>query len=139
MRQFQKIQASVVLIAGLAGLLMFTGCKKSGPMTYEKAVERLAYLVKNVEWSENYVNRRAQVQLGTAQDLAAMLPSINEFSLMNRPNALSGDVVLEIFASMSAVISLLTGINQIIIYLVAIIILLTRPRGLMGRKGVMEE
>jgi branched-chain amino acid transport system permease protein len=31
------------------------------------------------------------------------------------------------------------GINQIIIYLVAIIILLTRPRGLMGRKGVMEE
>jgi hypothetical protein len=31
------------------------------------------------------------------------------------------------------------GINQIIIYLVAIVILLTRPRGLMGRKGVMEE
>ena len=31
------------------------------------------------------------------------------------------------------------GINQIIIYLVAIIILLTRPRGLMGRKGVMED
>ena len=26
-----------------------------------------------------------------------------------------------------------------IIYLVAIVILLTRPRGLMGRKGVMEE
>ncbi len=33
----------------------------------------------------------------------------------------------------------LPGINQIIIYLVAIIVLLTRPRGLMGRKGVMEE
>lgn len=31
------------------------------------------------------------------------------------------------------------GLDQIIIYLVAIIILLTRPRGLMGRKGVMEE
>jgi len=40
---------------------------------------------------------------------------------------------------MSAVIDILPGINQIIIYLVAIIILLTRPRGLMGRKGVMEE
>ena len=37
------------------------------------------------------------------------------------------------------VIDLIPGINQIIIYLVAIIILLTRPRGLMGRKGVMEE
>lgn len=47
--------------------------------------------------------------------------------------------ILESFASMSAVIDILPGINQIIIYLVAIIILLTRPRGLMGRKGVMEE
>ncbi|MDJ0825741.1 MAG: branched-chain amino acid ABC transporter permease [Rhodobacter sp.] len=47
--------------------------------------------------------------------------------------------VLESFASMKEVIDLIPGINQIVIYLVAIIILLTRPRGLMGRKGVMEE
>ncbi|OBY28221.1 branched-chain amino acid ABC transporter permease [Leisingera sp. JC1] len=47
--------------------------------------------------------------------------------------------VLESFASMNEVKSLLPGIDQIIIYVVAIIILLTRPRGLMGRKGVMEE
>ncbi|MEM6888803.1 MAG: branched-chain amino acid ABC transporter permease [Pseudomonadota bacterium] len=47
--------------------------------------------------------------------------------------------ILESFASMAAVLEILPGINQIIIYLVAIIILLTRPRGLMGRKGVMEE
>jgi branched-chain amino acid transport system permease protein len=47
--------------------------------------------------------------------------------------------ILESFASMGAVIDLIPGINQIIIYLVAIIILLTRPRGLMGRKGVMED
>jgi len=47
--------------------------------------------------------------------------------------------VLEAFASMTQVIDLIPGINQIIIYLVAIIVLLTRPRGLMGRKGVMEE
>ncbi|WP_101068582.1 branched-chain amino acid ABC transporter permease [Roseovarius salinarum] len=47
--------------------------------------------------------------------------------------------ILESFASMGAVIDVLPGINQIIIYLVAIVILLTRPRGLMGRKGVMEE
>ncbi len=46
--------------------------------------------------------------------------------------------VLESFASMPQVVTLIPGINQIIIYLVAIIILLTRPRGLMGRKGVME-
>jgi len=47
--------------------------------------------------------------------------------------------ILQSFASMTAVKAVLPGIDQIIIYLVAIIILLTRPRGLMGRKGVMEE
>lgn len=47
--------------------------------------------------------------------------------------------ILESFASMREVINLVPGINQIIMYLVAIIILLTRPRGLMGRKGVMED
>jgi len=52
--------------------------------------------------------------------------------------------ILESFASMNGVKSFfdalyLPSIDQIIIYLVAIIVLLTRPRGLMGRKGVMEE
>ncbi|WP_299628521.1 branched-chain amino acid ABC transporter permease [uncultured Tateyamaria sp.] len=47
--------------------------------------------------------------------------------------------IVESFASMREVLDILPGINQIIIYLVAIIILLTRPRGLMGRKGVMED
>ena len=47
--------------------------------------------------------------------------------------------ILESFASMKEVITIVPGINQIIIYLVAIVILLTRPRGLMGRRGVMEE
>lgn len=47
--------------------------------------------------------------------------------------------ILESFASMPFMVDLLPGINQIIIYLVAIVILLTRPRGLMGRKGVMED
>lgn len=47
--------------------------------------------------------------------------------------------VLESLASLQEVVALVPGINQVIIYLVAIIILLTRPRGLMGRKGVMED
>jgi branched-chain amino acid transport system permease protein len=47
--------------------------------------------------------------------------------------------ILESFASMNEIKSLIPGIDQIIIYVVAILILLTRPRGLMGRKGVMEE
>lgn len=47
--------------------------------------------------------------------------------------------ILESFASRAEVIDIIPGINQVIIYLIAIIVLLTRPRGLMGRKGVMEE
>lgn len=47
--------------------------------------------------------------------------------------------VLESFASTTWATTTLPGINQVIIYLVAIIVLLTRPRGLLGRKGVMEE
>ena len=47
--------------------------------------------------------------------------------------------VLQSFASMREVIEFLPGINQIVIYLAAIVILLTRPRGLMGKRGVMED
>jgi branched-subunit amino acid ABC-type transport system permease component len=47
--------------------------------------------------------------------------------------------VLESFASMNEIKSIIPGIDQIIIYVVAIIILLTRPRGLLGKRGVMEE
>jgi branched-chain amino acid transport system permease protein len=53
--------------------------------------------------------------------------------------------ILESFASFSPIKVFfetwlfLPSIDQIIIYLVAIIILLTRPRGLLGRKGVMED
>ncbi len=47
--------------------------------------------------------------------------------------------LLQSFASMNEVKSIIPGIDQIIIYLVAVIILLVKPRGLMGREGVMED
>ncbi len=47
--------------------------------------------------------------------------------------------ILQSFSSMNEIKNLLPGIDQIIIYLVAVIILLVRPRGLLGRKGMMEE
>ncbi len=47
--------------------------------------------------------------------------------------------VLQSFASMTEVKSLIPGIDQVVIYLVAVVILLVRPRGLMGRRGVMES
>ena len=47
--------------------------------------------------------------------------------------------ILQSFASMNEIKSIFPGIDQIIIYLVAVIILLVRPRGLLGRAGVMES
>lgn len=47
--------------------------------------------------------------------------------------------ILQSFASMNEIKNLLPGIDQIIIYLIAVVVLLVRPRGLMGRKGVMES
>ena len=47
--------------------------------------------------------------------------------------------ILQSLASMTEVKSIFPGIDQIIIYLIAMIVLLVRPRGLMGRKGVMED
>ena len=47
--------------------------------------------------------------------------------------------ILQSFASMNEIKNIIPGIDQIIIYLVAVVILLVRPRGLMGRKGVMDD
>jgi branched-subunit amino acid ABC-type transport system permease component len=47
--------------------------------------------------------------------------------------------ILQSFSSMTEVKDIFPGIDQIIIYLVAVVILLTRPRGLLGRRGVMES
>jgi len=46
--------------------------------------------------------------------------------------------ILQSLASMNEVKSLVPGIDQVIIYLVAVVILLVRPRGLLGRQGLME-
>ncbi len=47
--------------------------------------------------------------------------------------------IMQSFASMNEIKSIIPGIDQIIIYLIAVVIILVRPRGLMGRKGVMED
>ncbi len=47
--------------------------------------------------------------------------------------------ILQSFASMNEIKSIIPGIDQIIIYLVAVFIILVRPRGLFGREGVMED
>ncbi len=47
--------------------------------------------------------------------------------------------ILQSFCSIAEVKAVLLGIDQVIIYLVAMIVLLVRPRGLLGKKGLMEN
>jgi len=47
--------------------------------------------------------------------------------------------ILQSFAAMTEVKTIIPGIDQIIIYLIAVVVLLVRPRGLMGRAGMMEN
>ncbi len=47
--------------------------------------------------------------------------------------------ILQSFASMNEVKQIIPAIDQIIIYLVAVVVLLLRPRGLLGRAGLMEN
>jgi branched-chain amino acid transport system permease protein len=47
--------------------------------------------------------------------------------------------ILQSFASMNEVKNLIPGVDQIVIYAVAVAVLLLRPRGLFGREGVMEN
>jgi branched-chain amino acid transport system permease protein len=47
--------------------------------------------------------------------------------------------IIQSFASMNEIKNLIPGIDQVIIYLMAVVILLVRPRGLLGRAGVMED
>jgi branched-subunit amino acid ABC-type transport system permease component len=46
--------------------------------------------------------------------------------------------ILQSLASMNEVKQIIPGIDQVIIYLVAVVVLLLRPRGLLGRAGLME-
>ncbi len=47
--------------------------------------------------------------------------------------------IAQTVSSHSAIEAVIPGLNKVIIYLVAVVILLTLPRGLLGRRGVMEE
>ena len=47
--------------------------------------------------------------------------------------------MIEALVALPVISNYFEGINQVIIYLVAVVILLLRPRGMMGRKGVMED
>lgn len=148
---------SMVIIAGVFGFLQFTtfGMVVRAGMADRETVGLLGI----------NIDRRFTIMFGVAAAVAGLAGVM--YGPINPPNyhmgmdflvlsfvvvvvggmgSLPGAVlagfllgILESFASTTWATTTIPGINQVIIYLVAIVVLLARPRGLMGRKGVMEE
>lgn len=99
----KKIIGFVFLcLIGFVGYYIFTDMAagpRSSSMSYEKAADRLDRLVEKVPWRENFVQRRAKVELGGAKDLAKSLPPIDQFDRVVLPTVSAGDVPVEIFVS----------------------------------------
>lgn len=94
-----KIIMFIVIGGGVAVAAVYFFILPQQSLTYDQAVSRLADLKKEVEWSENLVVRRAQVQLGKSQDLKTLLPEIDQFDLVIRPHVSNRDAMVEIFVS----------------------------------------
>ena len=148
---------SLVVIAGVFGFLQFT---TFGMVVRAGMADRETVQLLGID-----IDRRFTIMFGVAASVAGLAgvmygpilaPNYHmgmDFLVLSfvvvvvggmgsLPGAVAAGFLLGIlqsFASMNEVKAILPGIDQIIIYLVAIVILLTRPRGLMGRKGVMEE
>ena len=148
---------AMVIIAGVFGFLQFT---TFGMVVRAGMADRETVGLLGID-----IDKRFTVMFGIAAAVAGLAGAM--YTPINPPNyhmgmdflvlsfvvvvvggmgSLPGAVlagfllgILESFASTTWATTTIPGINQIIIYLVAIIVLLARPRGLMGRKGVMED
>ena len=91
------------LILFTVSLVTFTGCDfdfssiSDKNLSPEKAQSRLADLVDDIEWTQDFVQRRANVSL-TKTNLLDTLPDIDQYGVVAGPQV-SGGVEVEIFAS----------------------------------------
>lgn len=95
------LRSAVVILVAAAGVYMFKDQLStfSGPMSRERAVQKLDSLVGGLQLSRNTVARRAKIELGSGRDLKSTLPEISEFALVVKPAVTGNDVGVEIFAS----------------------------------------
>ena len=99
-----KLGVSICIVALIAvAIYEYSGLNllrnMSSPLTREEASSDLTELLKNVDWTNDYVSRRVKLQLGQQGDLKATLPNIAEFGMVVAPAVSSGDVAVEIFVS----------------------------------------
>ena len=98
MRTSKFVVLALVLLGIIAGVLVWQlGTPRE--LTYTQAVSQLDSLLKRVSWSESIVTRKATVVVESAPDLQHTLPDISKFDLVVNPTVASGEVAVEIFAS----------------------------------------
>jgi Ca-activated chloride channel family protein len=98
MRTGKFVVLVLVLLGVIAGVLIWQ-LGTSRELTYTQAVSRLDRLLKRVPWSESIVTRKATVVVESAPNLQYSLPDIHKFELVVNPTVASGEVAVEIFAS----------------------------------------
>jgi len=98
MRNFLS-KSSVLTIIVLLSTALISACDTGigKPMTREKAVKELDDLLTDVEWTQQFVQRRANIQL-TKTNLMSTLPDISEYPLVATP-VTGGAEQVEIFVS----------------------------------------
>ncbi|MEM0989048.1 MAG: branched-chain amino acid ABC transporter permease [Pseudomonadota bacterium] len=125
-RRFTTVFGIAAVVAGLAGV-MYTPIQ---PPDYHWGLDFLVL-------SFVVVVVGGMGSLGGAVAAGFLLGILQSFASMT----ILKDTIISIipeFLQFQLLVNLIVGIDQIIIYLVAMIVLLVRPRGLMGHKGVME-
>lgn len=135
-RRFTVVFGIAAVVAGLAGA-MYT---PTLPPDYRMGMDFLvlSFVVVVVGGMGSLPGAvLAGFLLGIMQSFAA----IASYALLVFPNASAEDKSSIAYKLLDFIDTwvFFPGIDQIIIYLVAVVILLTLPRGLMGRAGVMED
>jgi len=91
----------VAIVAGIGiGLAkVYLDGTGTGDLSYEEATSRLPRVLDDVAWSENFVQRRANIEMVQNPDLKDTLPNIDQFALVVAPPFAGNDVAVEIFVS----------------------------------------
>jgi len=97
MRRFQWLVLFIVSTGLLAGCDFDFSSISDKNLSPEKARSRLADLVDDISWTQDFVQRRANVLL-TKTNLLDTLPDIDQYGVVVEPQV-SGGVEVEIFAS----------------------------------------
>ncbi|HOV14808.1 MAG TPA: VWA domain-containing protein, partial [Spirochaetota bacterium] len=72
-------------------------CKEK-ELSYNEAKEKLNNIQDKINWAENFVNRKANLDIEIKQDINSTLPDIDKFPLTVNPTQ-DGSVIVEIFVS----------------------------------------